>query len=236
MREACKVTKEILEDLENLIKPGISTADINDFVEKRIAHYNMKPTFKGYGDFPAGACVSVNEEIVHGIPSRKRILTEGDIVSIDTGATYKGYVSDAARTYPVGQISAEAQELIDVTRESFFRGIKYALPGNHIHDIGHAVQEYAEANGMAVIRDYTGHGLGKNLHEDPMIPNYGEPGTGAKIKKGMTLAVEPMLALGTYKTEVLDNRWTVVTKDGKLSAHYENTIVVTDGEPEILTL
>ncbi len=236
MREPCKVTGEILRDLEDFIKPGMSTMDVNAFVEERIANYKMKPTFKGYGGFPAGACVSVNEEIVHGIPSKSRILREGDIVSVDTGATYKGYCSDAARTYPVGEISAEARKLIDVTKQSFFEGVKYAMVGYRVHDIGHAVQQYAEANGMGVIRDYLGHGVGKNLHEDPQVPNYGTPGTGAKLKAGMTLAIEPMLALGSYDCRVLSNDWTVVTIDGKLSAHYENTVVITDGEPEILTL
>ena len=236
MREPCKVTAEILRDLETYIKPGMTTQDINNYVENRIAHYKMKPTFKGYGGFPAGACVSVNEEVIHGIPSSKRVLKEGDLVGVDTGATYRGYNSDAARTYAVGEISNEAQKLIDVTRDSFFEGIKYAMEGYRIHDIGHAVQAYAEKNGMGVIRDYTGHGTGSKLHEDPQIPNYGNAGTGARIKEGMTLAVEPMLSLGTYDVRVLSNDWTVVTLDGKLSAHYENTILVTDGEPEILTL
>ncbi len=236
MREPCKVTAELLHDLADYIKPGMSTMDINNFVEKRITGHNMTPTFKGYGGFPAAACVSVNEEVIHGIPSAKKVLREGDIVSIDIGATYKGYNSDAARTYAVGKISAEDQKLIEVTRQSFFEGIKYAKEGYRIHDIGHGVQEYAEQNGMGVIRDFTGHGTGTKLHEDPSIPNYGRPGTGAKIKKGMTLAVEPMLALGTYEVRVLGNNWTVVSIDGKKSAHYENTILVTDGEPEILTL
>ena len=236
MREPCKVTGEILRDLEGFIRPGISTQDINAFVENAIAAYRMKPTFKGYGGFPAGACVSVNEEIVHGIPSVDRILKEGDIVSIDTGATYKGYCSDAARTYAVGEISEQARKLIDVTKQSFFEGIKLATAGNRVHDIGHAVSVYAEANGMGVIRDYTGHGVGRSLHEYPMVPNYGTPGTGAKLKPGMTLAIEPMLTLGSYGTIVLDNDWTVITDDGSLSAHYENTVVITDGEPEILTL
>lgn len=236
MREPCKVTGEILRDLEGFIRPGISTQDINAFVENAIAAYRMKPTFKGYGGFPAGACVSVNEEIVHGIPSVDRILKDGDIVSIDTGATYKGYCSDAARTYAVGEISEQARKLIDVTKQSFFEGIKLATAGNRVHDIGHAVSVYAEANGMGVIRDYTGHGVGRSLHEDPMVPNYGTPGTGAKLKPGMTLAIEPMLTLGSYGTIVLDNDWTVITDDGSLSAHYENTVVITDGEPEILTL
>lgn len=236
MREPCKVTGEILRDLDGFIKPGMTTYDINEYVEKRIASYKMKPTFKGYGGFPAGACVSVNEEVVHGIPSKNRVLKEGDIVSVDTGATYKGYNSDAARTYPVGEISDEAKKLIEVTEKSFFEGIKYAMVGYRLHDIGHAIQQYAEGNGMGVIRDYTGHGTGTALHEDPQIPNYGNPGTGPKLKVGMTLAIEPMLSLGTYDVRVLSNDWTVVTLDNLKSAHYENTIVITDGEPEILTL
>ena len=194
MREPCKVTAEIFRELEEFIKPGISTKDIDKFVEDRYIKHKMTPTFKGYGGFPAAACVSVNEEIIHGIPSDKRILKEGDIVSVDIGGTYHGYNSDAARTFPVGIISAEDQNLIDVTRQSFFEGIKYAMEGYRIHDIGHGVQEYAEKNGMGVIRDFTGHGTGSTLHEDPLIPNYGKPGTGAKIKKNMTLAWVPMNA------------------------------------------
>ena len=236
MREPCKVTAELLHDLADFVKPGLSTLDVNDFVEKRITKYNMTPTFKGYGGVPAAACVSVNEEVIHGIPHASRILNEGDIVSVDVGATYKGYNSDAARTYAVGTISAEDQKLIDVTRQSFFEGMKYAMEGYRIGDIGHAVQKYAESFGMGVIRDYTGHGTGTKLHEDPYIPNYGKPGKGAKIERGMTLAVEPMIALGSYEVRVLGNDWTVVMADGKRSAHYENTILVTDGEPEILTL
>lgn len=236
MREAAKVTGEILRTLPEIIKPGISTADINDYVEGRIAHYKMTPTFKGYGGFPAGACVSVNEEIVHGIPSRSRILLEGDIVSVDTGATYKGYCSDAARTYPVGVISAEAQKLIDVTRESFFAAMPYARAGHHLNEIGIAVQTYAESHGMGVIRDYLGHGVGRKLHEDPQVPNYNVGRPGPKLKAGMVLAIEPMLSQGSYETRTLDNEWTVVTIDGKLSAHYENTCVINDGEPELLTL
>ena len=236
MREPCKVTAELLRDLEDFIKPGVSTQDISDFVDKRITSHGMHPTFKGYGGFPAAACVSVNEEVIHGIPSKSRKLSEGDIVSVDVGATYKGYNSDAARTYPVGSISAEDQKLIDVTRQSFFEGIRYAMEGYRIHDIGHAVQEYVESFGMGVVRDYTGHGTGSKLHEDPMIPNYGKPKTGARIERNMTLAIEPMITLGTYEVRTLANEWTVVTLDGRKSAHYENTILVTDGEPEILTL
>ena len=236
MREPCKVTAELLRDLESFVKPGISTLDISEFVDKRITSHGMHPTFKGYGGFPAAACVSVNEEVIHGIPARDRKLSEGDIVSVDVGATYKGYNSDAARTYAVGSISEEDQKLIDVTRQSFFEGIKYAMEGYRIGDIGHAVQKYAESFGMGVTRDYTGHGTGTKLHEDPFIPNYGKPGKGAKIERGMPLAIEPMISLGSYEVRVLGNDWTVVMVDGKKSAHYENTILVTDGEPEILTL
>lgn len=236
MREAGKVTGYILKELENFIRPGMSTADVNDFVESEIAKAKMIPTFKGYGGFPAGACVSVNDEIVHGIPSKKRILKEGDIVTIDTGATYKGWASDAARTYGVGKISAEAQQLIDVTKQSFFEGIKCARVGYRLSDIGHAVQTYAESFGYSVIRDFVGHGVGQDLHEDPQIPNYGKPGRGPRLAEGMVFAIEPMIAEGVYDVEVLDNDWTAVTADGKLSAHYENTLVIRDGEPELLTL
>ena len=236
MREPCKVTAELLRDLEDYIKPGLSTKDISDFVEKRITSHGMTPTFKGYGGFPAAACVSVNEEVIHGIPNDRRILKEGDIVSVDVGATFKGYNSDAARTYAVGCISDEDRKLIEVTRQSFFEGVKYAMEGYRIGDIGHAVQVYAESFGMGVIRDYTGHGTGTRLHEDPFIPNYGKAGKGARIERNMTLAIEPMIALGTYEVRVLGNDWTVVTIDGRKSAHYENTVLVTDGEPEILTL
>ena len=236
MREPCKVTAQLLNDLEAYIEPGRTTMDISEFVEKRIESHGMTPTFKGYGGFPAAACVSVNEEVIHGIPSKARVLKEGDIVSIDVGATCKGYNSDAARTYPVGAISDEDRKLIDVTRQSFFEGIKYAMEGYRIGDIGHAVQQYAEGFGMGVIRDYTGHGTGTRLHEDPFIPNYGKAGKGARIERNMTLAIEPMIALGTYEVRVLGNEWTVVTIDGKKAAHYENTVLVTDGEPEIMTL
>lgn len=238
MREAGKVTGEILRELSDYIKPGITTFDINAYVEDKIAHYKMIPTFKGYGGFPAGACVSVNEEIVHGIPSKKRKLYEGDIVSVDTGATYRGYVSDAARTYSVGEIDDSAKKLIDVTKQSFFEGIKYAKVGFRLHDIGEAIQRYAEANGMGVIREYLGHGLGKNLHEDPPVPNYKDEGMspGPHLKQNMVIAIEPMLSIGSYGTLTMDNDWTVITDDNSLSAHYENTVVINDGEPELLTL
>jgi methionine aminopeptidase, type I len=196
----------------------------------------MTPTFKGYGGFPGNVCVSLNEEIVHGIPDRERILQEGDIVSIDVGATYKGYTSDAARTYPVGKISEEAQRLIDATRDSFFAGIEFAKVGNRLSDISHAVQAKAEKEGFSVIRDFVGHGVGRELHEDPQIPNYGKAGRGPRLVEGMVLAIEPMVAVGTYETETLLNNWTAVTADGKLSAHYENTVAITENGPEVLTL
>ncbi len=236
MRTSGKVTAYILKELENFIKPGMSTADIDRFVEETIVGNGMIPTFKGYGGFPACACVSVNEEVVHGIPSKKRIIREGDIVSVDVGATYKGYVSDAARTYAVGSISEEAQRLIDVTRDSFFEGLKYCKVGYRLSDISHAIQKRAEGAGFSVIRDFVGHGVGQNMHEEPQIPNYGRPGRGPRLTPGMVFAIEPMICEGDYDVETLSNNWTVVTLDGKLAAHYENTVVITDGEPELLTL
>lgn len=236
MRESGKVTGYILKELENFIKPGISTWDIDRFAEKIILKNKMIPTFKGYGGFPAAACVSVNEEVVHGIPSKHKILREGDIVSVDLGATHKGYVSDAARTYGVGKISAEAQHLITATRDSFFAGLEFCKVGYRLSDISHAIQVAAEKEGFGVIREYVGHGVGRDMHEDPQIPNYGKPGRGPRIASGMVFAIEPMITQGSYAVEVLDDDWTVVTVDGKLSAHYENTVVITDGEPELITL
>ncbi len=236
MRESGKVTGYILKELENIVRPGISTADINEFVESTIRNNGMVPTFLGYGGFPASACVSINDEVVHGIPDKNRILKEGDIVSVDVGSTYKGYVSDAARTYPVGKISEEAQRLIDVTRESFFTGIEYCKVGYRLSDISHAIQEKAEGEGFSVIRDFVGHGVGQNMHEDPQIPNFGKAGRGPRLAKGMVFAIEPMICEGAYDVRTLENDWTVVTRDGKLSAHYENTVVITDGEPQLLTL
>ncbi len=236
MRESGKVTGYILKELENIVRPGISTADINEFVESTIRKNGMVPTFLGYGGFPASACVSINDEVVHGIPDKNRILKEGDIVSVDVGSTYKGYVSDAARTYPVGKISEEAQRLIDVTRESFFTGIEYCKVGYRLSDISHAIQEKAEGEGFSVIRDFVGHGVGQNMHEDPQIPNFGKAGRGPRLAKGMVFAIEPMICEGAYDVRTLENDWTVVTRDGKLSAHYENTVVITDGEPQLLTL
>lgn len=236
MRESGEVTGYILRELENFIKPGISTMDINMFVERTILENKMIPSFKGYQGFPASACVSINEEVVHGIPSKKRILKEGDIVSVDVGSTHKGYVSDAARTYPVGKISDESQRLIDVTRESFFEGLKFCKVGHRLSDISHAIQMRAEEEGYGVIRNFVGHGVGRNMHEEPQIPNYGSPGRGPRLAAGMVFAIEPMINQGTYDVETLLDNWTVVTLDGKRSAHYENTVVITDGEPELLTL
>lgn len=236
MREPGKVTGKILRELEDFIKPGISTMDIDKFVEDTIRAHGMIPAFKGYGGFPGSACVSVNEEVVHGIPSQKRILREGDIVSVDIGCIYKGYNSDAARTYGVGKISEEAQRLIDAARESFFEGLKFCKVGYRLSDVSHAIQKRVEEDGFGVIRDFVGHGIGRELHEDPQIPNYGKPGRGPRLAPGMVLAIEPMISEGTYEVEVLLDNWTAVTADGKLAAHYENTVVITDGEPELLTL
>lgn len=236
MRESGKVTAFILSELSSMIRPGMSTKEIDEFVESTILKNGMIPSFKGYNGYPASACVSVNEEVVHGIPSEKKILEEGDIVSVDVGSTYKGYVSDAARTYPVGAISPEAQKLITVTEQSFFEGLKFCKVGYRLSDISAAIQRKAEAEGFSVIRDFVGHGVGRAMHEEPQIPNYGRPGRGPRLAPGMVFAIEPMINQGDYEVEVLQNNWTVVTVDGKLSAHYENTVVITDGEPELLTL
>ena len=236
MRESGKVTGFILKELENFIKPGLSTADVDRFVEDTIRRNGMIPTFKGYGGFPASACVSINEEVVHGIPSKKRILREGDIVSVDVGSTYKGYVSDAARTYPVGEVSDMAKKLMKATKDSFFAGLEFCKVGYRLSDISHAIQVKAESEGFSVIRDFVGHGVGQKMHEDPQIPNFGRPGRGPRLAKGMVFAIEPMICEGTYDVMTLSNDWTVVTLDGKLSAHYENPVVITDGEPELLTL
>ncbi len=236
MREAAKVTAYILDEmLPEVIKPGITTAAIDRIVEAEIRKNHQLPGFKGYGGFPASICASVNETIVHGIPSHRK-LKEGDIISVDTGTIYKGYYSDAARTYPVGQVSEEAEKLIRVTKESFFKGIENAKVGNRLGDISHAVQVHAESHGFSVVKEFVGHGIGTNMHEDPPVPNYGPAGHGPRLRAGMTLAIEPMVNLGTDECIVLEDEWTTVTVDGKLSAHYENTIIITDGEPEILTM
>lgn len=236
MREAGKILATVHDELEQFIKPGISTKDIDKKGEEIIRSFGCIPSFLNYNGYPASICVSINDEVVHGIPSSKRILLEGDIVSLDAGVIYNGYHSDAARTHAVGEISSEAKQLIDVTRNSFFEGIKYAKEGNHLYDISKAIQSYAESFGYGVVRKLVGHGIGKNLHEEPQVPNFKMPGRGVKLEAGMTLAVEPMITAGTHDVRFLSDRWTAVTTDGSLSAHYENTIVITKGEPEILSL
>jgi methionyl aminopeptidase len=235
MRKAGKITALARTVAREMVADGITTREIDREVHKFITKSGAVPTFLGYGGFPASACVSVNEEVIHGIPG-KRVVHNGDIVSLDVGATIGGYTGDCAGTFPCGQVSAQAQKLIDVTRESFFQGLKYARVGYRISDIGHAVQEYVEANGFSVVRAYVGHGVGRELHEDPEVPNFGAPGHGPRLIPGMTIAIEPMVNVGSFDIRILPNEWTVVTKDGSLSAHYENTVLITDGEPEILTM
>lgn len=236
MRRSGRVTGYILRELEDYIKPGISTEDIDRHVEKIIKKHDMIPTFKGYQGYPANVCASINDEVVHGIPTKHRILEEGDIISVDIGSTYKGFVSDAARTYAVGKISKTARDIMEAAERSFFRGLEYCRVGNRLSDISHAIQESAEGDGYGVIRDLVGHGVGSNMHEEPQIPNYGKAGRGPRIAKGMAFAIEPMITEGTYEIVTLDDGWTIVTADGKLAAHYENTVIITDGEPELLTL
>ena len=236
MREAGRILGNVLNELSKEIKPGMTTHRIDQLGEEMIRSYGCEPSFLGYGGFPASICVSVNEEVVHGIPSKKRVLHEGDIVSMDAGVIYKGYHSDAARTVGVGEISKEAQKLIEVTRQSFFEGIQFAKEGCHLHEISNAIAQYNESFGYGVIRDLVGHGIGSQLHEDPQIPNFRQERRGIKLYEGMTLAIEPMVAAGNYAVKWLDDDWTVVTLDKSLAAHYENTVLVTNDGPEILSL
>ena len=236
MRESGKILCSVHDELGRFVRPGISTMDIDQLGEKLIRAHGCIPNFLNYNGYPASICVSVNEEVVHGIPSRHRILQEGDIVSLDAGLIYKGYHSDAARTYAVGQISNEAQQLIDRTKQSFFEGIKYAKAGNHLHDISNAIDAYISQFGYGIVRDLVGHGIGTKLHEDPQIPNFAQKRRGPLLRAGMTLAIEPMINMGRYDVEWLEDDWTVVAEDGSYSAHYENTVLITDKEPEILTL
>lgn len=236
MRESCRLLEEVHDALGEMIRPGISTLDIDRAGEKLIRERGGIPNFLNYEGYPASICVSVNDEVVHGIPRKDRILKEGDIVSLDAGLIHEGYHSDAARTYAVGAISKEAQKLIDVTRESFFVGIEFARAGCHLHEISAAIGNYAEAHGYGVVEDLVGHGIGTSLHEDPQIPNFAVKSRGILLRPGMTLAIEPMINMGTWEVNWLDDGWTVVTADGSLSAHYENTVLITDGDPEILTL
>lgn len=236
MREAGRLLEIVHDEMGKIIKPGISTMEINECGDKVIRKLGCVPNFLNYGGFPASICVSVNEEVVHGIPRRDHILKEGDIVSLDAGLIYKGYHSDAARTHAVGKVSKEVQQLLDATKQSFFEGIKMARPGNHLHDISNAIDAYISGFGYGIVQDLVGHGIGTSLHEDPQIPNFRQKKKGIKLIPGMTLAVEPMINMGTWKVVWQEDEWTVVTRDHKPSAHYENTILITDGEPEILTL
>lgn len=236
MREAGRILSEVHERLSEIITPGISTKDIDRRGEELIREYKCIPSFLNYGGYPASICVSINDEVVHGIPNDKNRLREGDIVSLDAGVIYKGYHSDAARTYGVGKISEEAERLIQVTKESFFKGIEFAKAGNFLFDISAAIQKYVEENGYSIVRDLVGHGIGSNLHEEPEVPNFKRMGRGIKLRPGMTLAIEPMVNAGTHEVWILEDDWTVVTRDGANSAHYENTVLITDGEPELLSL
>ena len=236
MREAGRLLEQVHDDLENFIRPGVSTLEIDQLGEKIIRQMGCIPNFLHYNGYPASICVSVNQEVVHGIPDKHRIIQEGDIVSLDAGVIYKGYHSDAARTHAVGEVSEEAKKLIQVTKESFFEGIKFAKAGNHLFDISGAIGRYAEERGYGVVRDLCGHGIGTALHEAPEIPNYEVGRKGVRLRPGMTLAIEPMINIGTHEVDWLDDDWTVVTRDGSLSAHYENTILITEGEPRILSL
>lgn len=235
MRAAGRLTAQARALAGSMIRPGVTTAEIDRAVRKFIVSHGAKPSFLGYGGFPASICASVNEVVIHGIPSHEK-LKEGDIVSIDVGAYLDGYHGDCAATYPCGEISAEAQKLIDVTRQSFFEGIKLARVGQRVSDVGHAVQQYVEGFGYGVVREFVGHGVGREMHEPPEVPNYGAAGHGARFQPGMVIAVEPMVCMGDWHVRVLRDKWTTVSADGSLAAHYENTILITDGEPEILTV
>lgn len=235
MREAGRIVAVTLLELQEQLRPGRTTAELDAIAERTARALGAIPAFKGYHGFPASLCVSINDEVVHGIPSPTRVLKEGDIVSLDFGVFYKGYVGDAAITLGVGTISPEAERLLTVTREALAEGIRQARAGQHLSDVSHAIQTYAEQRGFAVVRQYVGHGVGRRMHEEPQVPNFGEPHRGPILRPGMTFAIEPMLNTGTEQTRVLPDNWTVVTQDGGLSAHFEHTIAVTEGEPEILT-
>lgn len=236
MKVAGKYLEEVHERLVEHIKPGITTWELDKIGEEMIRSLGCTPNFLNYNGFPASFCISLNDEVVHGIPSHSKVIQEGDLVKIDAGLIYKGYHSDAARTYAVGEVSPEARQLMDVTKQSFFEGIKQAKAGNHLYDISAAIGDYAESFGYGVVRDLVGHGIGTHLHEDPQIPNFRQHRRGLRLMPGMTLAIEPMINIGRADVEFMDDDWTVVTQDGTLSAHYENTILITDGEPELLTL
>lgn len=235
MREAGRIVAEILDELEKAVAPGVTTWELDQLAERLIAQKGAKPAFKGYHGFPAVLCASVNEEVVHGIPSRKRKLKEGDLMKLDFGVKYKGFFGDSARTVPVGQVSADAQRLVDTTREALFRGIEAMRVGARLGDVGHAVQSHAEERGYSIVRDFVGHGIGKALHEPPQVPNYGDRDSWMRLRAGMVLALEPMVNAGTPQVKVLDDDWTAVTLDNRLSAHWEHTVAITEQGPEILT-
>ncbi len=235
MRQACKITAAARALAGDMVRPGVSTRQIDKAVHDYIVSQGAKPSFLHYHGYPASACISVNSTVIHGIPGGY-VLQEGDIVSIDVGANYQGFHGDCAATFPCGAVSATAQKLIDVTKQSFFEGIRFAKKGHRVSDISHAVQAYVESNGFSVVRSFVGHGVGAQLHEEPEVPNFGPAGRGPRLLPGMTLAIEPMVNEGVYDVRVLKDGWTTVTDDGKLSAHYENTVLITDGEPEILTV
>ena len=235
MRQAGRITAAARAAAARAVRQGVTTGEIDKIVRKTIEKAGAKPSFLGYGGFPGSACVSINDEVIHGIPSRSRVIHEGDIVKVDVGAYINGFHGDCACTIPCGEVSEEARKLIAVTRQSFYEGIKFARKGNRISDISNAIQTYVEAQGFSLVRDYVGHGVGANLHEDPEVPNFGRPGHGVRLQPGMTLAIEPMVNVGTYAVKVLPDGWTVKTADGRLSAHYENSIAITEGDPVILT-
>ena len=235
MKKAGRITAEALLVAKEAIKPGVSTKEIDTKIHDFIRKCGAVPSFLGYGGFPGSACISINNEVIHGIPSKKVIIREGDIVKIDVGARYCGYNGDSARTFPVGNVSDEALKLISVTEMSFYEGLKVAKAGNRVGDIGSAIENFVISNGFSIVRKYVGHGVGKELHEEPEVPNFGRAGHGPRLYSGMTLAIEPMVNVGTDDVRVLKDGWTVTTADGKLSAHYENSIAVTDSDPIILT-
>ena len=243
MREACKVVALTHQAIEQAIKPGMTTAELDEIVEKTMKKYGAisaekgyNPGIKGVPPYPASACISVNDEVIHGIPSKKRIIKEGDIVSVDLVALKNGFHGDAARTYLVGNVSKDAKRLVEVTKQAFFEGIKYAKKGNRIGDISHAIGEYVKSQGYSVVREFEGHGIGRQMHEAPEIPNYGKAGRGIRLEPGMTLAIEPMVIQGKPNILELEDGWTIITEDGSLAAHYENTILITENEPEVLTI
>lgn len=235
MRKAGRLVALAHELVRENIKPGVTTKELDRLVEEFLKSQNAIPTFKGYNGFPFSICASVNEEVVHGFPSDRKLI-EGDIVSIDIGATFEGYIGDSAKTFFVGEVNDEKRRLVEATRQSFYEGIKFAKISYRLSDISHAIQQYAESKGFSVVRDFVGHGVGKNMHESPQIPNFGRPGKGPRLQEGMVLAIEPMINAGVYNVKILDNDWTVVTVDGKPSAHYEHTVAITDGEPMLLTV